>query len=412
MRRAPSSFGLAAFLAAMFFLAPAAWAQDSISVTSTLTGSTVVVQATGVAPDCADDAGCNVYPYVSSSSNGTSCPGLAGDTLQGSAAITSADGSFSFSFAFSVPESTGDEYVVCGYVYSGSDAIATSQPVLVTIPATMCRPGIPNVLSINAPSEVAAGRTARIVVGYQGNTVQSVSAGTLTATLFSADTPYYSHQFSRSEISNFNNNDADESFPIPLPRHGGSVEVDVNYQQDESSNGGPPECLQDQYTFVKPVAGKTPTVHVSTYGGTISFSAPGGCSETKIVSAEIEVRGKGADSVLRSKDVCLPGSWKVHGRTSGVSTGTGVDGSGSTVTFNLVAHINRQYQMVVRVGGRVVKYVLMTTVYQNTPAMRVYQGTDAFVNYCIDQSHTIYSYNHQLFCWRPGSTTQYIILTS
>jgi hypothetical protein len=404
MRR--PAFGLATFAAAMLVMAPPAWAQDSISVSATLTGNTVVVEATGSAPDCTGIIYCTVDVVVGSSSNGTQCSQDL--SPQGSTAITSSGGSFAFTF--NVPESTGDQYVVCGYVASGGSTNASSQPALVTIAAISCRPGTPHALYINAPSDVAYGRTASVDVG-DNDISQTVGGGVLAARQLSASTPFYSYRFTSFDTNNFNNNAADEFFNITLPRSGGPTQVAVSYLEDESDYG-PPQCIDERSVVVRPVAGKTPTVKLSTYGGTVSFSAPGGCNVTRVISAEVDVRGSGADSELRSKDVCRLGSWRVSGRTPGVSTRTGVDDSGSTVTFRLVGHINRGYQMVVRVGGRVVKYVLMATVYQHTPTTRVYQGTDAFVNYCIDQSHTIYSYNHVLFCRRPGSTTQYIILTS
>jgi hypothetical protein len=37
-----------------------------------------------------------------------------------------------------------------------------------------------------------------------------------------------------------------------------------------------------------------------------------------------------------------------------------------------------------------------------TPARRIYQGTDAFVNYCIDEGKRIKSSHHRLYCVRPG----------
>jgi hypothetical protein len=38
------------------------------------------------------------------------------------------------------------------------------------------------------------------------------------------------------------------------------------------------------------------------------------------------------------------------------------------------------------------------------PGGRVWQGTDAFVNYCIDGAHVVHSSGGNLYCDRPSST--------
>lgn len=41
------------------------------------------------------------------------------------------------------------------------------------------------------------------------------------------------------------------------------------------------------------------------------------------------------------------------------------------------------------------------------PDKRIYQGTDAFVNYCINGAHPIRSLHLRLYCTKPGLTTFY-----
>lgn len=53
----------------------------------------------------------------------------------------------------------------------------------------------------------------------------------------------------------------------------------------------------------------------------------------------------------------------------------------------------------------------MTTYYRYTPGYRVYQSTDGFVNYCINDEHQTYSANLILYCNHPAKTVAYVTLS-
>jgi hypothetical protein len=223
-----AALGLVACIGAWLAIAGTAWAQDSISVSATASGNTVVVQATGSAPECAGIY-CTVDVTVSSSSNGTSCYG--DDSPQGSTGITSSDGSFAFTF--NVPESAGDQYVVCGYVESGGYAYATSQPAYATIPATACKPGTQHALSLGAPLHLPYRQQGLVTVQESISSSQTVSSAALTMQAFTAMHPFYSYVFTAGDVNQLNNL-GEVDFDIEFSPGGGPAQITLWYQQTDS----------------------------------------------------------------------------------------------------------------------------------------------------------------------------------
>lgn len=129
-------------------------------------------------------------------------------------------------------------------------------------------------------------------------------------------------------------------------------------------------------------------------------------------AGHVEARGCSCNPPGPSPDVVrVGGDWRVRGHTPGVATVRSLAGSGSTIAFRQVGPQSLTFRVTVRVDGRVIRRGALSEFYSYTPPSRVFQGTDAFMNYCIDQSKTVYSYHLRLFCWRRSSTVQYLTLT-
>lgn len=70
--------------------------------------------------------------------------------------------------------------------------------------------------------------------------------------------------------------------------------------------------------------------------------------------------------------------------------------------------IRRTYDYAVKVGdvtqtsGKVIVKVVATN------SRRIYRGTDAFQNYCINRRRPIYSKNGRLYCVRAGSLERFV----
>jgi hypothetical protein len=56
----------------------------------------------------------------------------------------------------------------------------------------------------------------------------------------------------------------------------------------------------------------------------------------------------------------------------------------------------------VRIGGTVVRRGVISIIHIYYPSQRVFEGTDAFVNFCINDSKMTYSSGGRLFCYRPA----------
>lgn len=60
----------------------------------------------------------------------------------------------------------------------------------------------------------------------------------------------------------------------------------------------------------------------------------------------------------------------------------------------------------VAVAGALIETGVLSTRVHWYPGHDVYEGTDEFVNYCIDESRTVYSRGGRLYCHWPGFVTR------
>jgi hypothetical protein len=67
-------------------------------------------------------------------------------------------------------------------------------------------------------------------------------------------------------------------------------------------------------------------------------------------------------------------------------------------------------RVTVRSGGKRLLSRNFEAVWDRTPSERVYQGTDEFWNYCINEGGQAYSHRGRLYCVRPGFTTRFVAL--
>lgn len=124
----------------------------------------------------------------------------------------------------------------------------------------------------------------------------------------------------------------------------------------------------------------------------------------------VVIRNGGHKLVLKTSDICEKGSWHSSGNAPGVQASAFVidsllTGSGVGVSIDKTKSVSARYRVIVRTRssratGRIAVRVDRT---QHVIEERIYEGTDAFVNYCIDQGQEIRSHDGRLFCWRVGA---------
>jgi hypothetical protein len=192
------------------------------------------------------------------------------------------------------------------------------------------------------------------------------------------------------------------------------VVVTLSYVEAEQAlQPGSAQCIDTRTATVTPIAGQPPTARLlRSLGDVIAvLSAHGGCTQTRPTPTTVRLRSGTTSLTISSRDTCQPGSWKTRGQAPGISTRPSVSDSGSTIRFQAAGQTNASYRLTVRVGRRLAKQGVVTVLYEHIPAARVFQGTDQFVNYCIDQTQTVYSYHQQLFCWLSAVTIRRIQLS-
>jgi len=175
--------------------------------------------------------------------------------------------------------------------------------------------------------------------------------------------------------------------------------------------------------IVAALALATLTATASARASDISFTKkPGGeivnLTEPSTMACErapsfgrVVIRNGGHKFVLETGDICERGSWRSSGNAPGVQASAFVidsllTGSGVGISIDKARSVSARYRVIVRTRssratGRIQVHVKRT---QHVVEERIYEGTDAFVNYCIDRGQEIRSLDGRLFCWRLGAS--------
>ena len=114
--------------------------------------------------------------------------------------------------------------------------------------------------------------------------------------------------------------------------------------------------------------------------------------------------------MLETSDICEKGSWRSSGNAPGVQASAFVidsllTGSGVGMSIDKRKSVSARYRVIVRTrNGRATGHIAVRVKRtQHVVEERIYEGADAFVNYCIDQGQEIRSHDGRLFCWRVGA---------
>ena len=169
---------------------------------------------------------------------------------------------------------------------------------------------------------------------------------------------------------------------------------------------------------ITPVAGRLPRVKLSRdrdSGLTVSPSDPltkQGCALAATEPLTVEARSGSQRATFAMTDPCeflsddngQPGAFLRHTgpingprfhMTAASSEGISVDGRGSedavrTVTYRVL------------LGSTVVTKGHFWIRVDRYPGYDIYEGTDEFVNTCIDDTYKLHSRDHRLYCYVPG----------
>jgi hypothetical protein len=392
--------------------ASSAWA-NSISVTATPGVSAITVYVTGTSDSC--ELSCSSYS-VAVEVRPDSDDQCIEDDPQFTAPLPAAGGPFDLTTT--IAQGGGEEYTVCAFLNlkeSGFSGALDHAQTDVTLAPTACPPGAGHALSLSGATRIAYGRQGMLSVSDPGDEEVGASA-TLTMRRVKDTAPFYSYAFTRGNLNHFDEAGGPLPFSVTLRRSDGPAVITLTYLQDGGGEDGLGRCFDQRTLLITPVAGRLPGVRVreglgdDPRGAGVTFTVAGGCALAAPAPVQVTVRGHGATSTLRSRDLCT-GGWRVRGHTPSISTRRKpLTNLATTIEFHSAGPINQVYRVTIRVAGRVVRTAQLQNFYSSTPSTRVWQGTDAFVNYCIDTGQTLYSQHLRLYCIRGGSTHRQVTL--
>lgn len=253
--------GLIAFAGVWLALAPAAWAQDTVQVSASVSGGQIAVQVSGSSDPCSYCSSEAVQVEADpSDGSGTSCwP----STPQASFPISTTGGAFSFSAQISVDG--GQPYQVCGFVVASDYRLAPfpsaeSQPVLVSVPPAPCAPGGEHALLLAGPGRVPINLPGLVDVQTDPNSLQTVSSATLTMAPLSGGQPFYAHTLTGGELGRLSSQ-GDFAFYIEFARGDGPARITLSYVQS-ASDDSVQECVDRITRVVRPAPAITPQVAI------------------------------------------------------------------------------------------------------------------------------------------------------
>ncbi|HEY5197780.1 MAG TPA: hypothetical protein VIJ51_12225 [Solirubrobacteraceae bacterium] len=195
----------------------------------------------------------------------------------------------------------------------------------------------------------------------------------------------------------------------------GCVSVSSGYGVPDP-NTGAPEQIQGlgPVMFSSPPAtsgGKPPTVQVSrdALSDDLMFEFPEIALNSCANYADGPILLTITDSQARTTALSRQcgGSWSPaaldgSGWTLDTSPDSGDAGPAATFSPQYLSDGTRHLSYKVVWSGQTLSAGAFTVDTTVVPSSRVYQGTDDFVNYCIDQIQTVYSSDGRLYCIQPG----------
>jgi hypothetical protein len=399
-------------LAAFFFGAAGSADAANISLTATLTGTTINVQVTGTADDCTADY-CTAQSVVTWAEQVTSATDatdiapvdcaaseeyLGESVTQGPGASVPVTGG-TFSASGSINVSAGSVYVVCAQLDTTAFTVTTADEstyqTITTAPG-VCPSNAAGALQLSAPSAMAVGRKAQVTA-----TDDSISSAysDITLTVQEAGMSIYSGPVSTSGSSRTVTLTASRSQPITAT---------LTFTDNEQAlSAGYLLCYGSVSKVIDVTTGQPPNVTFSYDSATssdIAFSGTKQCSDTSHAQASITLSGNGFTARLFSADACA-GTWRYTNKLPGVGFYDSNTGSGQQIEFTPQGS-NDTYRVITKLNGRVVQRLWLQAIYFHTKAKKIWEGTDAFVNYCINGGHTTWSQNLKLYCIQPASTDE------
>jgi hypothetical protein len=280
-----------------------------------------------------------------------------------------------------------------------------------TPPSPPPPPDCPTGYRLSVPNaRIAVGRSQPLRVTAASSIGTSASA--LTLQLGDAGSVFFTKSFASGDISSLDYESRRVS--VRFPRVGNAT-ARLRWLGATGCAAGE---VARTITVVRGARGRVsafgPSVPVKGSDAGVSLGPPRGtpCVETRPQPLRVSVRVGGRTRRWRLDAPC--GRFD---RSVAKLPGVVVDprGGGGTRTAKLrltarrsAGRRSRQVAVTVRSGSRRVLSQRFQVVWKRTPYRKVWEGTDEFINYCINDTQELISQNLRLYCWRGGVTTRYV----
>ena len=291
-------------------------------------------------------------------------------------------------------------------VLVGRAALAPSRAA-----AALCPPEALPAFSLVAPERAAyeRGFSAYISGGFEAENLrisfQPELKGDKLASAFTANPPKAKYE-----------DDEYETPTLWFARGDGPGILTASWTQknweDRVFGGG--VCEESESIEIRPIRGRLSKVgaELRWEKGSTEFTLDLPCSagkkeEFEIVSPApvlVSIRGAGGRKVVRVPDVCLESRfrtfetkyWQAYRSSLLVGEKAGIQVS----SFGVRRPALMRFE--VRQAGQLTARGRFRIWDRSRPSRRIYEGSDAFVNYCIDETRKIRSSHGRLYCVYPG----------
>ncbi len=299
--------------------------------------------------------------------------------------------------------------LIVGFAFvflAGGGALAPSKAA-----ASLCPPEVVPALVLHAPERAAyeRGFSAHISRTADGHvedlrvSFQPASKGSELASAFAADP-----NPPKAEFEGF------ETRTLWFARGDGPGILTASWTQKDRPSIGENGvlCEESKSVEIRPIRGRLTRVRAELRWekGSHEFTLELPCTAGKEEEFEtvspapvlVSIRGAGGRKIARVPDVCLDSRfkafetkrWAVYRTLVGDTAGIQVS------SFGIRSPALMQFE--VRQAGRLIAKGQFRIRDRSRSSRRIYEGSDAFVNYCIDETKAIRSSHDRLYCVNPG----------
>lgn len=258
-------------------------------------------------------------------------------------------------------------------------------------------------LTISAPATAVVGADTPVRVQEPlASSATSLGPFRFAFSVFGQPAPFFAAE-------GFPSYSSPPTYKLKMPAGVPAVVAGLVWQQYDATTPSDSTVTCAATAVIRPAAGAAPVVRAEqNYGATLSFVALGGnpCLKMAVTPVTVTVTGSTGTRKLTLPAPC--GAWdrrvvRLPGLRMSTAAATpgdpdkAEDPTPARVKFRVEGRA-RRFRLTVQSQGRTLLSRWMRTDYDPGYDETIYEGTDSFVNVCINKAKNIYSLNGRLYC--------------